>query len=1681
VPSRDLTIRIDGDPSGAERAFKSAQASASVFERELKKVEAAQAKQHKAMGDVGKAALGMGAAMAAGVGLAVRSAVKWESAFAGVAKTTDLAGLNAQQATAALGELEGQLRDLARNGSASHEQIAKVAEAAGQLGIKRDAVVGFTRVMIDLGETTNLTADEAATALARISNIMGTSSSDVDRMGAAIVELGNNSATTEAEIVTLATRLAAAGRIAGLSEADIFAFASTLTSVGVEAEAGGTALSKVFIAMRDAVITGGKELDVFAKTAGVSSEQFQQSFGEDSAGAISMFVGGLGRINEAGESTTEVFDDLALKDQRLMRALLSTAGAGELLNEQLGLSREAWEANSALVEEAEKRYATTEARMAMAKNALNDLAIDLGSTLLPALAGAADGFADMARFVADLPGPLKAAATVVGVLGAVVFTTGGAALIAVPKIVAFKASVALLAQTAPRAAAGVTLLSTAMTGLWVAAAGGAVLAGLFAIIDSFADAGPEISDTGKALIQFGEDGRVTGALLQVVGKDFENLADKVRTANSSKWWSFTEGRIEVQEARNDLESLSGALVEMVNNGQGAQAAEIFARLRSEVERTGGDVGELEESFADYAEAQRSAAVVTEVNTKASYAQAEALSGVDTNLQNAYASLGRFAEAQGLDEEQTKSLTKQVETWADSLGEFVQPLGAYTDLMKSKTAADRESAEARAKATKDEKDSWEDYVSVVTVSVSEYLGELERQVEAQEKHADNMMLLAGRVSQGTLDELARMGPEGAPLVAELVNASDKELEQLDDLFGRRTSEATGAMAGELYLANTLLPKIASLVGENTALALATSLAKGTTTVAQIAKDYSFALEGGLAPLLQSLGVAKVQSLVRQEQAQARRPRQYADGGVEEHTAQIAPAGAWRVWAEPETGGEAYIPLAASKRQRSVGIWAETGRRLGVFADGGFHTGSDVPRPYSTSPYGPPISTAGDRTMDLAYAEALAFIEANSLAGATDLVTLGKMLQRMGFRVSGHAAFGGTPKSGHAPGSYHYRNRAIDVNYGPGGQSAAEMAAIDALMPKFGSLPLVEKLWRTKGHFDHLHLAMAKGGVLNPHVRDSGGPLLPGYTFNGTGGSEMVLPMAAGGIHGGAVGPGGTSLTTATSGMTDLAAIRAVVQAWEDYNRQLEQAARKRDLIASAQQADRDLAAAKTVEERARAQERLNQANQAVRDFDYAAAREREASAVERQVAALQAQIEAEERIAEANRAANQLRREKQNNKYELGLISDEQYLDILQRRMDDEIRYSDAWTALWRERERILSKQAQAERDLTDALKDTLADRERAQQAAFDRLNSLLDQEQALRRRQRDLDTAHAAAVAKVHVRQVEAEAEHYTRRAALAGDFAEREAQIIAARRDALANFTALDQLVSYERGLPTDWLIRNAQAQVKALADWITELDLARRMGLSEDVIAALGLDEGPQALYQLRALTSASAAEIDELNRTVAQRTALAGQQTAREQQNLLGQTGAALIGARQQYVQQLAELDAGYARTQQDLHEQVAALNAQLVVDQASISAELAALGQETGRSYSEALAAGIASGIPAIKAATAAAMAAMAELAAARSAVTAPPPAQTGGVLDSPFKRIGARRRTYDSGGWLEPGFTLAYNGTGRPERVVTAEQAGGLGQRVVNLMPGAQITIREQVDVDLLARRGEWLVMNGSMG
>ncbi|WP_434302705.1 phage tail tape measure protein [Clostridium botulinum] len=323
---------------------------------------------NKGLKGIGIAIAGVGTAMGTMGGFALKTGVDFESAFTGVKKTVD--GTDQQFA-----QLEKAIRNMAKSMPESASEIAGVAEAAGQLGIKVENIEGFTKSMVMLGDSTNMSSEEAATALARLANITQMPQTEFSRLGSVIVALGNNLATTESEITAMGLRLAGAGHQVGMSEAQIMSFAGALSSVGIEAEAGGSAFSKVMVDMQLAVEKGGEGLNQFAKVAGMSSSEFQKAFKEDAAGAIIAFIQGLGKCQESGQSAIGVLDNMGITEVRMRDALLRAAGAGNVFTDALELGTKAWEENTALANEANQRYDTTESKMKMIKNSVVDLGI----------------------------------------------------------------------------------------------------------------------------------------------------------------------------------------------------------------------------------------------------------------------------------------------------------------------------------------------------------------------------------------------------------------------------------------------------------------------------------------------------------------------------------------------------------------------------------------------------------------------------------------------------------------------------------------------------------------------------------------------------------------------------------------------------------------------------------------------------------------------------------------------------------------------------------------------------------------------------------------------------------------------------------------------------------------------------------------------------------------------------------------------------------------------------------------------------------------------------------------------------------------------------------------------------------------------------------------------------------
>ena len=344
----------------------------------------------------------------------VQASMDFESAITGVAKTTDLTDEE-------LADMSDAIKAMSTEIPASTTEIAAVAEAAGQLGIQKDALLDFTRVMTMLGTATNMTAEDAATALARFANITGMSADNYDRLGAVIVDLGNNFATTESEITQMGTRLASGGKLAGLTEPQIMALAAAMSSVGIEAEAGGTAMTQTLNAIEKAVATGEDSLQSFADVAGMSADSFAEMWNTDALGALTAFIRGLGNLGEQGESAVLVLEDLGLTGIRQSNMLKSLALAADQMDSAVQTANTAWDENIALTNEANKRYATTQSKLDMMQNAYNNLKVAVGDAFTPALRDAYDAGTDvlnvLGEFVQENPALVKGVATFTGVVG----------------------------------------------------------------------------------------------------------------------------------------------------------------------------------------------------------------------------------------------------------------------------------------------------------------------------------------------------------------------------------------------------------------------------------------------------------------------------------------------------------------------------------------------------------------------------------------------------------------------------------------------------------------------------------------------------------------------------------------------------------------------------------------------------------------------------------------------------------------------------------------------------------------------------------------------------------------------------------------------------------------------------------------------------------------------------------------------------------------------------------------------------------------------------------------------------------------------------------------------------------------------------------------------------------------
>ena len=374
-----------------------------------------------------------------------------------------------------------------------------------QVGVSAENIEAVSQVVSNLDIATSLDAEELSTQLGQLITTMKFGEDGAANFGDALVRLGNNMATNETQIMDVLSYMGSAATLYGFTADEALGWAAAMASTGQGAEASGGAFSRVMAQIETATATGGDSLAAFAETAGMTSTEFANLWGNDPSAAMQALVTGLADLDAAGGSVELTLQELGItntRDKQLMRALTqevySAAGGQGVLQDALQMSRDAWngvsdEWGSAgdAANEADKKAEGFSGTLSKISNNLDVLASKLGDACVPILDVALSAIQGLTSAVESLPTGLvttaEGVALFVAALGPVMVATTSVVqsfrtLKDVLAGLRMNSTFNAIASGMSGAAGGAKSLATALAGL----GGGGVALGIGAIAASLA-------------------------------------------------------------------------------------------------------------------------------------------------------------------------------------------------------------------------------------------------------------------------------------------------------------------------------------------------------------------------------------------------------------------------------------------------------------------------------------------------------------------------------------------------------------------------------------------------------------------------------------------------------------------------------------------------------------------------------------------------------------------------------------------------------------------------------------------------------------------------------------------------------------------------------------------------------------------------------------------------------------------------------------------------------------------------------------------------------------------------------------------------------------------------------------------------------------------------------------------
>ena len=324
-----------------------------------------------------------------------KTAIQFDTAMANVRKTTNMSN-------AEIEKLARSAQNLSTKQPVTAETLLNIEALGAQLGVAHDKLESFADVTSGLDIATNMNFETAGKQMAQFANITQMSQDQFKNYGSTIVDLGNHLATTEADISNMALRLAGAGSAAKFSQADILGMSGAMSSLGIKAEAGGSAMTRIIQDISKNVANGSDVVEEYARVAGMSADQFADAWRNRPMEAMEALVEGLKRTSDSGEDMNVTLEKLGINNIRNSDTMRRLANAGDLLRESVTRANTAWSENTALQNEVDQRNESLASRLQVLKNKVDSIAISIGRPLVNAVISALEACDPLIQGVGDL-------------------------------------------------------------------------------------------------------------------------------------------------------------------------------------------------------------------------------------------------------------------------------------------------------------------------------------------------------------------------------------------------------------------------------------------------------------------------------------------------------------------------------------------------------------------------------------------------------------------------------------------------------------------------------------------------------------------------------------------------------------------------------------------------------------------------------------------------------------------------------------------------------------------------------------------------------------------------------------------------------------------------------------------------------------------------------------------------------------------------------------------------------------------------------------------------------------------------------------------------------------------------------------------------------------------------------